>query len=174
VSESRLYLLCGLPFAGKTTLAQELVNRLGFMHIDIDQINTSLGVGLHASPISPVEWDRTYNEAYKRLEDALNSRQTVIFEGANYTKELRNRLRAIADRQDAITQVIFVEISMSEARQRLLDNRKTQQRHDVRDDNFALVATDFELPTKDERVIHYYQSHPLEEWISQNFKTTNH
>ena len=118
MNEVGLYMLCGLPFAGKTTLAQELVKRFGFWHISIDQINTSFGVGLHASPISPDEWDSTYNEAYKQLEMALKSRQTVIFEGANYTKELRDRLRTIADRRGAITGVIFIEIPVSVARQR--------------------------------------------------------
>jgi adenylate kinase family enzyme len=44
MSESKLYILCGLPFAGKTTLAKELVKRFGFVHIGIDQINTNFGV----------------------------------------------------------------------------------------------------------------------------------
>ncbi len=32
----RLYILCGLPFAGKTMLAKELEKRVGFVLIDID------------------------------------------------------------------------------------------------------------------------------------------
>lgn len=32
----RLYILCGLPFSGKTTLAKKLEKRLGFVLIDID------------------------------------------------------------------------------------------------------------------------------------------
>ena len=169
MSESRLYILCGLPFAGKTTLAQELVTRLGFLYIDVDQINTSFGVGLDSSPISPAEWGRTYAEAYRQLETALASRHSVLFEGANYTIELRDRLRAIAHIRGVTSQVIYVVIPELEARQRLMDNRVAQHRNYVRDDNFALVATDFEPPTKDERVVFYRQSEPLNEWIQQNF-----
>jgi broad-specificity NMP kinase len=33
MSEPTLYILCGLPFAGKTTLAKELVKHFGFVHI---------------------------------------------------------------------------------------------------------------------------------------------
>ena len=165
MSTSRLYMLCGLPFAGKTTLAKELVKRFGFMYIDVDQINTNFGVGLSGASISPEEWKRTYTEAYKQLEDALDSRHTVIIEGANYTNELRDRLRTIADVQGVVSWVIYVDISVLEARQRLLYNRVIEQRYDVRDDNFAYAATHFEPPTEYERVIHYFQSEPLDEWI---------
>ena len=75
MNETRLYILCGLPFAGKTTLAKELVKRFGF----------------------------------------------------------------------------YVDISESEARQRLLDSRVMQQRYDVRDDNFTLLVTCFEPPTLEEQ-----------------------
>ena len=173
MNETRLYILCGLPFAGKTTLALALVNRFCLMHIDIDQINTDFGVGLYGASISPEEWVRTYDEAYKQLADALNSRRSVLFEGASYTKELRDRLRAIAFEREVAPQVIHVDISGSEARQRLNSNRITQHRHDVRDDNFAIVATHFEPPAQEEQVLYFLQSEPLEEWILQNFKTTN-
>jgi predicted kinase len=173
VNKSELYILCGLPFAGKSILAKELVKRFGFVYIAIDQINTSFGVGLLGTPISPEAWEKTYTEAYKQLGDALDSGQSVIFEGANFTKELRDRIRTISDVRGVTSRVIFVDISVSEAQRRLLNNRVTQKRYDIRDDNFAYAVTYFEPPTENEGVIHYYQSQPLDEWILQNFKRTN-
>ena len=173
MNEPRLYILCGLPYAGKTTLAKELVKRFGFVYIDIDQINTNFDVGLVGAPISPEAWKRTYTEAYKQLKDALGAGQSVLFEGASYTKELRDQLRTIAFEREGVSQVIYVDISESEARQRLHSNRITQHRHDVHDDNFAIVANHFEPPAQEEQVLYFLQSEPLEEWILQNFKTTN-
>ena len=72
-----------------------------------------------------------------------------------------------------ISRVIFVDVPVSEAQRRLLNNRIIQQRYDVRDDNFAYAVAYFEPPTKDEGVIYFDHSEPLEEWILQNFKTTN-
>lgn len=169
MSEPTLYILCGLPFAGKTTLAKELVKHFGFVHIDIDQINTNFCVGLRGASISQEEWEITYTEAYKQLGDTLDSGQSVLFEGTSFTKVLRDQLRAIADERSVLSWVIYVDISESEARQRLHYNRVTQQRYDVRDDNFAFVTTYFEPPTVEERVIHYDQSQPLDVWIHQNF-----
>ena len=168
------YILCGLSLAGKTTLAKELVVLFGFMHIDVDQINTNFGFGLSGASISPEAWERTYAEAYKQLKDALDSGRSVIFEGGSYTKALRDQLRAIAFVCGVASQAIYVDISMSEASQRLHSNRITQLRHDVRDDNFAHVATCFELPAREEQVIYFRQSEPLDEWVLQNFKRTNH
>ena len=173
MSEPTLYILCGLPFAGKTTLAKELVKHFGFVHIDIDQINTKFGVGLRGASIAPEEWEITYTEAYKQLGDTLDSGQSVLFEGASFTKVLRDQLRAIADERIVLSWVIYVDISESEARQRLHNNRVTQQRYDVRDDNFALVVSYFEPPTKEEQVIYYRQSKPLDEWIRHNFNRRN-
>lgn len=174
MNETRLYILCGLPFAGKTTLGKELVERFGFVYIDVDQINTNFGVGLCGATISPEEWVRTYAEAYKQLADALNSRNPVLFEGASYTKELRDRLRTIAFERGIASQVIYLDISKSEARQRLHSNRITPRRHNVHDDNFALVVTYFEPPAQEEQVIYCRQSEPLDKWILQNFKRMNH
>ncbi len=173
MNEPRLYILCGLPFAGKTTLAKVLVKRIGFVHIDIDQINTNFGVGLRGTPISPEEWERTYAEAYEWLGVALDAGQSVLFEGASYTKELRDQIRAISFERGVASRVIYVDISESEARQRLHTNRITQHRYDVRDDNFDLVANDVEPPAQEEQAIYYRQSEPVDGWILQNFNRTN-
>ena len=116
---------------------------------------------------------RTYAEAYKQLGDALVSGHSVLCEGASYTKELRDRLRAIAFERGVASRVIYVDISEPQARQRLHSNRTTQHRHDVPDDNFAQVVTYFEQPAKEEQILYFRQSESLEEWILQNFKTTN-
>jgi predicted kinase len=166
---SCLYILCGLPFAGKSILAIELEKRPGFVYIEIDQINTSFDIGLHGELISAKEWERTYTEAYKQLGDALDSGRSVIFEGASYTKELRDHLRAIADKRGVVSRIIYVDLTESEARQRLQYNRSKQQRYDVRDEDFELVARYFEPPSEEEQVIYFHQSMPIGEWIQRTF-----
>lgn len=37
------YLLVGFPYSGKTTLAEELEKRLGYAHINIDQLKFDEG-----------------------------------------------------------------------------------------------------------------------------------
>jgi predicted kinase len=171
---AQLYIVCGLPFAGKTTLAKALEQRLGFTRIDLDQINTALGVGLDGSPISPKEWDRTYAESYRQLGVALAAGQSVVYDATNFTKAQRDHLRAIANALNAPARVIYVALSEAEARLRWLSNRATHERYDVRDEDFELVATHFEPPIAEEQVIYYYPSQPLDDWIHTLLRDTSH
>jgi predicted kinase len=164
---ARLFILCGLPFAGKTTLAKALQERLGFARVDMDEINARKGVGLHGEAIEQVEWDRTYAESYRKLEQWLQAGQSVLFDAANFTKAQRDHLRSIAAKHGASAQVIYLDVPESEARRRWLQNRVTHQRYDVRNDDFAHVVTYFDVPTPDEHVLRYHPSQPVDEWIEQ-------
>ena len=65
--------------------------------------------------------------------------------------------------------VIFVDVPESVARERWLKNRRTGNRFDVRDDDFAQVVDNFQSPTDEEDVIRYDQTLPLSEWVDQVF-----
>ena len=64
MSQPYVYLLCGLPFAGKTTLAKALEDWLGVTRVALDEINTKTGFGNEETGLSPEEWTATYQEAY--------------------------------------------------------------------------------------------------------------
>ncbi len=164
-----LYILCGLPFAGKSTLAHELEKRLGIIYVGLDRINDMFGVGLHGATIPSEQWDRTYTEAYRQVDMFLAARHDVLFDAANFTRAQRDFQRTIADKHAAQSLVIYVEVPLMEVRRRWLVNRSTKQRHDVRDENFAHVVDCFEPPTTEEPFISYNQAQPLDEWIQQHF-----
>jgi predicted kinase len=53
-----LYLMCGLSFSGKTTLARKIVERLQCAYISLDDINAERGLW-GGDGISVGEWERT-------------------------------------------------------------------------------------------------------------------
>lgn len=163
-----LYILCGLPFSGKTTLAKALVKKLGFVRIDLDQINAERGLGeLGNEEITDSQWRETYAESYRRVDKALTDGKTVINDTANFTREQRDKLRVIADNHSVPSRVIYVEVPDSLARKRWLDNRVTKKRYDVRDEDFAEVVDNFQTPSEDENLIVYDQSISVDEWIDR-------
>lgn len=164
-----LYILCGLPFAGKTTLARALESKFGVSRVAIDDINTERGVWDDEAGMSPEEWTNTYNEAYRRIDLLLSQGKSVVDEGANYNRTLRDCLRAIAEKYHASTIVIYVDIPVSEAQRRWQENRRTRLRADVRDSDFAECLEHFDPPTEDEHVYRYDGSMPVGEWIGQTF-----
>lgn len=164
-----VYMLCGLPFAGKSTLGRALARHCSWLYLELDQINIERGIGVDGAPISRQQWTASYREAYRRLKDALAHGHTVVYDATNFRRLQRDQVRRIAAQYDADVVVIHVQVPEADIRQRWQANRITKQRLDVRDEDFAEVATNFQLPSVDERVLHYDQRITLEEWLTQHF-----
>ncbi len=168
-----LYILCGLPFAGKTTLTKELVNWLGIQRVAIDDINSERGIWDDEKGLSSEEWDETYREAYQRIATFLSLGESVVDDSANFTREQRDRLRTIAEQYNAQSCVIFVDVSLTEARRRWQENRQTAVRADVRDDDFAHIVEYFAPPVENENVLRFDGSMLVREWIQHTFNGWN-
>lgn len=164
-----LYILCGVPFAGKTTLAATLSSTLGCERIAIDDINDERGIWNPETGLSTDEWTRSYSEAYRRIELLLAAGRSVVDDSVNFTRQLRDQLRTIANRHGAKIVVIYVDTPIEEARRRWQVNRSQLFRQDVRDEDFAQVIDQFEPPTADEHAMRYDGSRPIEEWVELAF-----
>lgn len=166
LSRPTLLLLCGLPFAGKTTLATALAQRLAWQYISLDAINSERGIGLNGRAIEPDEWNETYAEAYGRIGVCLGNAQSVIFDDTNFSRRLRDQVRAIADTRNAVTHVVYIAVSEAEARERWAQNRITKERGDIRGDDFVYVVNQFEPPASDEAAITCESTQPIREWVA--------
>jgi predicted kinase len=164
----RVYILCGLPFAGKTTLARALAQHLDLPRVSIDEINGERGLGFDNAPIASEDWDITYAESYRQLDKHLRAGCSVIYDAANFTRAERDKARAVAAQSGSDTCVIYVTTPKPLVRQRWLLNRLTHKRNDIRDDYFANVITQFEPPTEDENVLPYSNEQGVDEWIEQS------
>jgi predicted kinase len=151
---TKLYILCGYPFAGKSTLARKLAGKFGFVRISLDEINTEQGIGLDTlKPIMPEEWQTTYKMFYERIADNLRNGHTVIADAVSYRKERRNYLSAMAKENNAEAFVVYLKTPLETVKKRWADNKVTSLRPVVRDDDFYSVINNFEEPTASEHTI---------------------
>lgn len=160
-----LYILCGLPFAGKSTLARALAEGRGVAVVETDAINTERGLGLGGVAIAPEEWDATFGEAYRRMGALLDVGRDVAFDSTAYTREQRDVLRELAHGHGAHALVVFVDVPAEMAFARWRENRRTGARFDVRDEDFLNVVEHFEPPGEDERALRYDGMEPVEGWV---------
>jgi predicted kinase len=164
-----LLILCGLPFSGKTTLAQSIANRYDAIFINLDEINHSRGIGIKGKPMTSKLWEETYKISYKNTRQLLNEGKTVVYEGANFTKLLRSKVSALAKNSNVTPIIIHVDTSKEECLKRLMNNRKTNNRYDVKDKDFSLVCNNFQMPTnKEAKVLTFSENHKLIPWLNKN------
>lgn len=163
----RAYMLCGLPFAGKTTLAKSLVQRLGLIRVSIDEINSARGLGFNNSEISPADWEITYAESYLQLDAHLRADRSVIYDAGNFNRAERDAVRTVAAQSGSDVCVIYVTTPEPTVRQRWLENRSTRVRNDIRDDYFEIGVSQFEPPLEDELALLYNNKQDVDEWIEQ-------
>lgn len=171
MNEQKQFLLVGLPFSGKTTLAREIENRLGFTRVNVDEIKQEFGYGdITDDKVSDEEWKRIFEELDNRIEKVLKSDKTILNEYAWITKEWRNRARNIASKLGIKTYVIFLDTPPEVVTQRWIENKKTHERFDVSEIDFNECLRDFEKPTEDENVIIYKNKENLDTWIKNNIE----
>jgi predicted kinase len=135
----------------------------------MDEINTERGLGRDGAGITPQQWDETYNEMYWRVRVALSHGETVVLDAPSFTKEQRRAVEQIGADYLVASRVIYVAVEEGEARRRWQDNRRSAARHDVRDDDFDLVASNFEPPDPSENPLVFSQSLAPQEWVRSTF-----
>ncbi|MBI4100176.1 ATP-binding protein [Candidatus Microgenomates bacterium] len=166
--EPKLYILCGLPFAGKTTLANEIVKLLGFMSVNIDEIKVEKGYkDVGDDDISDDVWKDIFEEIQKRIGENLDKGKSIICESYNVVRSARNETRVAALRRGIETVVIFVNIPEEVTRKRWLENKQTNERFDISERVYNEAKREFEPPTENENVIIYNGTIPINEWIEQ-------
>lgn len=149
----RVIILYGLPFAGKTTLARALAERLDLVHVEVDRAVREGEDYTPGQPIPRSAWITAYRVSYRRMEAGLAAGRSVVLDATNYRRLHRDLIRAKAARYDAESTVVWMETSIAEIQARRDRNRAAPSRPDVGEDDFALVQRDMQPPGSDEASI---------------------
>ena len=158
-----LYILCGLPFSGKTTLQTELVKRFGFQAVSVDLIMDERDMWREGHPTQD-DWNIGYSEAYRQVQDHLMAGETVIFDCANLRFHEREAARQIAERLGRPYRLIYVNTPREEILRRRQRNEETKERGPVDQEMMEAAQQMFDEPTESERPILYNYRTDMEEW----------
>jgi predicted kinase len=167
MNRPRLYIVFGIPFSGKSTIARELVRQRGCAVVDIDAINTARGVGIAGATITPEDWEISFASARAQLDNALVAGESVAYDGHVWSRAQRKDFRALASAAGADITFIYLDVPESVARERWQANRQTAQRHAVPDDLFTQAVALMEPPDEEERVMRYDGSEPVVAWVAK-------
>lgn len=163
-----LYLLCGMPFSGKTTLGKSVAKYLNAPYISLDDINEARGLfGGEGIPVE--EWEKTHYLAREQLKNLMPIQQAIILDDTNCFRWLRNRFCNLGKKYCYETTVIFLDIPIAEIEKRIAANNQTITRNHVKQEIVKEMGKTFEPPQADEKTINYRLDRSIDEWISHNF-----
>ncbi|GHO87644.1 AAA family ATPase [Dictyobacter formicarum] len=166
---SKLFIICGISFAGKSTLGKKIAQQFGYAEVDVDDTKTHLyGPDIQDEALCRDDWIRIYAETDFLIEHYLQAGKTVIDASRSFQKEERLQARHITTRLGAEIVTIFVDTPEAIARQRLLENRKKPLRREVTDKDFEATLRAIEPPTIDENPLVFHYGDDVERWIAQN------
>ena len=168
---AKLVIVSGLSFAGKSTLAHALAQRLGYAEVDVDHTKIALhGPDVRDATLTRAEWDHIYAETDRHILDHLTSGTSVIDASRNFTRAERDHLRTLLAAQGYDTVLIHVTTSEAIARQRWQANRMNPSRRDVTDADFDDIIRAMEPPNDDEQPLRFHSDHDVGTWVEANMK----
>ncbi|MCC6932132.1 MAG: ATP-binding protein [Deltaproteobacteria bacterium] len=160
------YILCGLPFSGKTYLGKLLQDKLAFVHVSLDEQKALAGYENVSDDDVPDEvWTNIFNNTDFLAVSALKQGQTVVHETAFVTKKWRDRAKAVAFTAGFQSKIIFLDIALVTIRARYEENEIRAWRYKTPKNVFEAYIQEFEAPSNEEDVIIYDGQPPLEDWI---------
>lgn len=164
-----LYIICGLPFSGKTVFSKALCDLMGWVRVDLDEVKFRLfGNQITDDDLVKKDWDLVYQQMYKEIQDQLSKGITVVHDNGNFIKHERDLVREKAKRLGLRSRVIWVNTPESVARERLLSNRISGDRFDVSDSDFNNTVAEIEPPDLSEDFLIYNTSETPKDWITRN------
>lgn len=150
----KLFILCGLPFSGKTYLAQKIAEHLPVAIISFDAIYEELRqkTGDELST-QPEVLDQVKQKALLSLSENLQEGKNVVWDSTNPLRKHREELMGIGDSFGAQNIVLHVNTSLDEVRKRMQENKSTHKKVDRGSDDFEQTLRMWENPLEREHAI---------------------
>jgi predicted kinase len=163
----RLFIMCGIAFSGKTTVAKQLVQAVGCAYVSLDDINAERG--LHGGEgIALKEWIRTHDIAVGRLKELTPRGEDIVLDDTNCFRWLRERYREFASENGYVAELVYLNVSSEEVQARIVRNEVTAARPAIEMNVFRAHVQEFEPPQADEVATVLRNAQDISRWIESN------
>ena len=141
-----LFIMCGVGFSGKSTLAKEIAKRTGAILMSQDEEFFQKQKELNLNEDNDDDWDMVVNICKEEIRKLLVQGKSVVFDHTNLTFGEREKLREIATSTGAKAIVIFLNTPEEVQVQRQQQNLTTANRHQVKQEYLEEAKRELEIP----------------------------
>jgi predicted kinase len=137
----RLILVCGLPGTGKTTVAKKIADKTGSFVFNTDIVRKEL---FEKPGYTENEKSLIYNLLFEMAEKFLRSAKNVVLDGTFYKKELRERVRKIAEKMNSDFHLVEVKCEEKILKGRMGKRKKEKTPSDADFGVYMKIKKEFE------------------------------
>lgn len=159
-----LYIMCGLVFSGKSTLARKIAEYTGAKIMAFDKLWVEKDK-VQPIPESAEGWRLIRKAGQEEVAKALQEGQDVVYDDNNVGFEHREELREVTREFGAKAVVVYLNTPMELIKEREAKNRDTGERHEVGPENFKKVVEQLQVPTTQENVIEFRPEMDIGRWL---------
>ena len=147
-----LFIMCGLPYSGKTFFSKRFSAENGYRLVSIDDVRESLGFFWGKTDTDAQNWQEVFRVVDDLILSTLNQGESVVYDSANQDEASRSRYRKLAESLGCNSKIVFVNTSMEVIQERRLDNQGSLVRAHIPQETFESAIQTF-VPPKDADVI---------------------
>ncbi len=136
-----LILVCGLPGTGKTTVAKKIADKTKSFVFNTDIVRKEL---FEKPKYTKKEKELIYNLLFEMTEKFLKSAKNVVLDGTFYKKELRERVRKIAENMNSDFHIVEVVCDEKILKKRMGKRTKKRTPSDADFEIYKKIEKEFE------------------------------
>jgi predicted kinase len=161
-----LYIMCGLAFSGKSTLARKIVDYIPSDLVAFDKLWVEKDKE-RPVPKNADGWRYIRDLAQEKVLASLRAGNSVVYDDNNPSKEHRDEFRKVAREAEAKAIIIYLDTPLDVIKAREETNKTLKDRHDVEPENFRKVLQDMEVPTADENVVMFKSEMDVNQFLEE-------
>jgi predicted kinase len=162
-----LYILCGLPFSGKSSVGRAIAARTGSTIVSFDDLYDAHMRALGQTRDTSAVWQAIREMAAQRIAALLRRGVSVVYDNTNFRATHRDMLRALAAESGAQAIIVHLNTPPGVIAGRRAANAQTGQRSDITDADLAYVQGEWEEPGDDEGAIEFRPGIDAEAWLDR-------
>lgn len=150
-SEPTLYILCGLPYSGKTYITDMVQKSVDVDLVRIDDIFARHGYNWDSGLLPDADgWGRIFNESHDIVKNSLTSGRSVLFDSTNHMRIAREALRDVARSVGHDSCVLYLPVDTETVWERYRANATNPQRSVIPEHLVQMTLDTLEVPDNTE------------------------
>ncbi|MEK7637890.1 MAG: ATP-binding protein [Patescibacteria group bacterium] len=163
-----LYIMCGVGFSGKSTLAKSIAAHFAIPLVSLDSLYFEHEKELEDTHYDDAkQWKILLEMSKEKIRGLLIEKTSVVFDNVNLIRKHRDELRELARQTGANAVVVYLDTPEDLLTERQTKNKETEERHDVEQHYLDEAKKQLEIPSAEEAVYAFTPGTDVEKFLQQ-------